>query len=691
LNRQITDTNSLGKTRTYGYDAVGSLISSIDRNGRKRTYTYDALNRQTAENWLDSSNAVSRTFGYTYDAVGHLLTAIDPDSKYTYTYDAIDRVKSIDNTGTAGSPAVQLAYNYDAVGNLVSVTDAINGVTAATNAYTYDVLNRVTRVTQSGTGVQSKRVDMSYDAVNRLTGLSRYGDLTGTLGVADSSWGYDAAGRLTSLAHQRGATTIASYGFAYDAANRITQQSGTDGTQDYSYDDTNQLTAVDHSAIPDEAYSYDANGNRTNSGYGTGTNNRLLTDGVYNYQYDNEGNRTLRTEIATGKVTEYAWDYRNRLSSVVFKDAAGNVVKSIEYSYDSSDRRISKKVDGTVAERYAYDGANIALVFDGAGTQAHRYLYGAGVDQILADERGGSVVWALADNLGTVRDVVDGGGVVLNHVVYDSYGRVISQTNPAVEFRYGYTGREQDNETGLDYYRARYYDSAVGRFISEDPIGFTAGDANLYRYVGNSPVNLVDSSGLQSHPYSCTSEPILLASDLRKPTNTAIKNKSKQKIYVLIGNEKESHIEVLQAGAATPDRWGKSKDVDGIWIWRGKKEGWKFYTTEYPVTKGSLKPIVVDNKGVYYETILGDKVYINPWDGKSEKNSPDSRGRVSDIIPNARPNPRLNYPDASKWKPIAPEDISWKNGFGIIEGISDVVLDPSKWYVSPSWTIPPGL
>jgi RHS repeat-associated protein len=184
------------------------------------------------------------------------------------------------------------------------------------------------------------------------------------------------------------------------------------------------------------------------------------------------------------------------LTSVKFKDAAGVVTKSIEYTYDSSDRRISKKVDGTVTDRYVYDGANIALVFDGAGVQTHRYLYGAGVDQILASERGGSVVWALVDNLGTVRDVVDGGGVVLNHVSYDSYGRVVSQTNPSVEFRFGYTGREQDSETGLDYYRARYYDAGVGRFISEDPIGFNGGDANLYRYVFNSPVNAIDPSGL---------------------------------------------------------------------------------------------------------------------------------------------------------------------------------------------------
>jgi RHS repeat-associated protein len=92
---------------------------------------------------------------------------------------------------------------------------------------------------------------------------------------------------------------------------------------------------------------------------------------------------------------------------------------------------------------------------------------------------------------------VDGNGTILNHVVYDSYGQVVGQSDATVEFRFGYTGREQDAETGLDYYRARYYDASNGRFISEEPIGFSAGDSNLTRYVGNSPTNWVDPSGLQ--------------------------------------------------------------------------------------------------------------------------------------------------------------------------------------------------
>jgi RHS repeat-associated protein len=416
----------------------------------------------------------------------------------------------------------------------LSVTDAISGIQKGTNAYTYDILNRVTKLTQSGTGVTSKRVDMTYNAVNQIATLNRYSDLTGTSSVANTSYTYDLAGRLQTLTHQHGGNTLASYGLTYDAANRITQSSGTDGTQDYSYDSTNQLTTANHTTQTDEAYSYDANGNRTSGGSGTGTNNQLLTDGTYNYEYDGEGNRTKRTEIGTGKVTEYVWDYRNRLTSVLFKDASGAVTKTIQYTYDVNDRRIGKKIDGVVTERYVYDGSNIALVFDAAGTQTHRYLYGVGVDQVLADERGGTVVWALSDNQGTVRDLVDGNGTILNHVVYDSFGRVVSQSDASVEFRYGYTGRDRDTETGLDYYRARYYDSVNGRFISEDPIGFSAGDSNLTRYVGNNSTNYNDPSGLEEIiPGSGLFEGLVQGATLIYGAKTIIDNASYSAVQVI--------------------------------------------------------------------------------------------------------------------------------------------------------------
>ncbi|MGB7415483.1 MAG: RHS repeat-associated core domain-containing protein, partial [Thermosynechococcaceae cyanobacterium] len=207
----------------------------------------------------------------------------------------------------------------------------------------------------------------------------------------------------------------------------------------------------------------------------------------------------------TGEVTTYTWDYRNRLTAVVTNNNNGEVVREVEYAYDAYDRRIEKSVDldgngplGAEVERFVYDGDHIALVFDGEGNQTHRYLHGDYVDQVLAEELAdGSVRWALTDNQGTVRDVVDSDGNVLNHISYDSFGNVTGETNPDIDFRFGYTGREFDEETGQYYYRARYFDSGVGRFISEDPIGFDGGDANLYRYVGNGPVNATDPSGLR--------------------------------------------------------------------------------------------------------------------------------------------------------------------------------------------------
>jgi RHS repeat-associated protein len=122
----------------------------------------------------------------------------------------------------------------------------------------------------------------------------------------------------------------------------------------------------------------------------------------------------------------------------------------------------------------------------------------------LADETPNGVIWALADQQSTVKDLLDGNGEIVSHISYDSFGRVISNTGN-IDFRYGYTGREADAETGLDYYRARYYDAAVGGFISEDPIGFSAGDTNLSRYVGNNPTNFTDPSGLES--CSCSTVP----------------------------------------------------------------------------------------------------------------------------------------------------------------------------------------
>jgi RHS repeat-associated protein len=503
LDRLATETitvDSTDLTRTYGYDAASNLTSLIDRNGREHSYDYDELNRQTQEHWLDDQANLLRTISFGYDAASQLTSASDPDSTYTYTYDLAGRLETVDNTGTPGVPAVVLTYGYDEVNNLTSVTDILNGTPAGTETFSYDDLNRVTQITQSGNGVADKRVNMTYDAASQLQELSRYSDLAGNQLVADTTYDYDLAGRLTDLTHGPAANPIADYGFSYDDANRLTQLVTPEGTSDYAYNDRDELTEADHTAQADETYDYDATGNRTD--HTTGDHNRLQSDGTYEYEYDSEGNRTRRVEIATGEVTEYSWDHRNRLTAVITKDG-GVITEQVDYTYDVYDRRITKTVDadgagaGTATEEhFVYDGEHISRVFDETGTQTQRYLHGPQIDQVLAEETAaGDTHWALTDHQGSVRDVIDDGGAVLNHRVYDSFGQVTSESDPTVDFRFGYTGRELDAETELMYYRARYFDPAAGTFVSEDPLGFGAGDENLYRYVFNSPTNFTDPSG----------------------------------------------------------------------------------------------------------------------------------------------------------------------------------------------------
>jgi YD repeat-containing protein len=241
------------------------------------------------------------------------------------------------------------------------LTAQIGSTADFADQYTYDNLGRMTGVEQSeqsgqsgGNSVAPKRVDFAYDAASQFDTITRYANLGGTQLVAQSDYDYDNASRLTALSYTKGATTLAGYTWTYDAAGRLTQFVSTaDGTANYTYDDTNQLAGATYTYQSTEAYSYDANGNRANTGYSTGDGNRMTSDGTYNYQYDNEGNRTKRTNIATGAVTEYTWDYRDRLTKVTERASAeGAATKVVEYSYDVLNRRVTKDVDSNGYETF---------------------------------------------------------------------------------------------------------------------------------------------------------------------------------------------------------------------------------------------------------------------------------------------------------------------------------------------------
>ncbi|MGF1486956.1 MAG: RHS repeat-associated core domain-containing protein [Prochloraceae cyanobacterium] len=507
LYRLVSETNQLNLTRFYDYDAVGNLLRYTDRNNRITTFNYDKVDRLLTETWVSSTNQPLNTINYQYDAASQLISVNDNFSSYTYDYDLVGNVIQVNNLGTPGSANVILNYRYDEVYNLIEITDSFNNSLQGTETLFYDPLDRLTKITQTGLNLIDKQVEMSYDIADQLREIRRFNGVNLPQGFSTSTYDFDLSSRLERITHNNSTGAIATYNYTYDPGDRLRTYNGTllglpPETSTYDYDTTDQLIDATHTNQTNESYSYDQNGNRTNIGYSTGADNRLQTDGINTYTYDNEGNILTQTAILTGEVTTYTWDYRNRLTNVVVTDAAGTVIRTVDYAYDTLDRRLAKTVDldgaglqTATTQRFIYQGDNIHLVFDGAGNLAQRFLFGPGVDQVLAQESNNNVLWSLEDHLGSIRTIIDPTGTVLNQITYDSFGQIVNQTDPNLDFRFSYTGREFDSETQLYYNRARYYNPAIGRFISIDPIGFEAGDVNLYRYVNNSPTNFTDPSG----------------------------------------------------------------------------------------------------------------------------------------------------------------------------------------------------
>ena len=260
-------------------------------------------------------------------------------------------------------------------------------------------------------------------------------------------------------------------------------------------------------------------------------------------RYDADGNETAKfidvhhTGVLSAgdtNVTQYTWDADKRLVEVTTSAVAGGpVMQVVVYLYDAEERWLGENIENgsgvvTHETRFVYDGNQIVLQFDESGSGqmtnanlSHRYLWGPAVDQLLSDEQlsasssgqgynvaaPGTVVWPLTDNVGTVRDLAicdltTGTTSIVNHLDYSSFGQVLSQTNPAtgntaaVDCLFGFAGLPFDQGSGTFRTPARPYDPVTGRWIEPYPTGFKAGDTNLYRYVGNSPTDAVDPSGL---------------------------------------------------------------------------------------------------------------------------------------------------------------------------------------------------
>lgn len=189
----------------------------------------------------------------------------------------------------------------------------------------------------------------------------------------------------------------------------------------------------------------------------------------------------------------FAWAYENRLTQVVVLGQNGSTPN---FRYTPFGRRIQKSGPlGTT--NYLYDGFTLIEGIDSSGNALARYAQDQGIDEPLAELSSSTTSYYEQDGLNSVSSLSNGSGALANTFTYDSFGTLTASTG-TLSNPFQYTGREFDQETGLYFYRARYFDQNLGRFISGDPVGFRGQDINLYRYVKNQPSGFVDPSGYVS-------------------------------------------------------------------------------------------------------------------------------------------------------------------------------------------------
>jgi RHS repeat-associated protein len=227
------------------------------------------------------------------------------------------------------------------------------------------------------------------------------------------------------------------------------------------------------------------------SSYTSNSSNELTATSSASYTYDYDGNTTSKTN-STG-TTNYGWDYENRLTSVTLPSSGG----SVSFKYDPLGRRIQKVYttgSTTTTTNYLYDGESDIEEVNASGSIVARYTQGRNVDEPLAESRSSATSFYEGDGLGSITSLTNSSGSIANAYTYDSFGTATASSGSIIN-SIRYTGREFDGETGLYYYRSRYLDPSVGRFLSEDNAGFAAG-TDFYQYVANNPTQWTDPFGL---------------------------------------------------------------------------------------------------------------------------------------------------------------------------------------------------
>ena len=540
LNRRTAEILPDGTRTSYVFDADDNVTKLTDNNGTVQNHTYDALNRRIQTTVTPAAGVIGTTSNtYQYDGLSRmtLLTdnndSSDPSSASTaaFAYDTLNRIveemqngKPVDNAWNAQARRTsliypngrQLDYTYDALQRVQTIKD--DGASSNLAQYSYIGAERVLqRLYQNGTVLtyldDAGAADVGYDALRRPI-QRRDLHSAGKSLIVGFTYSYDREGNKIDEGKLHSAATSELY--TYDSVYRIT---------DFA---RGQLSASNPPTVPapsaTQDWGLDAVGNwrvqllngvsQTRSVTNTNEYSQIVTGGgsptTDNLSYDANGNLLLSTNLETA----YQWDYRNRLRKVCqlagsatgCNDAGATVIAV--YSYDGLNRRTRKVVTNSGSlngiTSFYYDDWRTIEERDVSETVTQQYVYGIYLDEpLILDRTSAPRLFYHQNELYSTFALTDPTGAVVEGYQYDPYGKptvlgpdfsTVVGTSSAVGNPYLFTGQRLDPETGLFYYKNRYYSSSLGRFLSRDARGYAEGP-NLYEYVADDPTNMVDPTG----------------------------------------------------------------------------------------------------------------------------------------------------------------------------------------------------